>query len=394
MLHRRRNIKARTLQIVMLVLIVALMVLMVLTGCERRELYVYGSEFHSLSLKVDWGQYSAQDPDGMTAWFWPSEQQREPYRFTTSSVKHYDLYLAGGTYDGIVIDYSPEEYSRQVFAGMDQAATARIEAAPDAHQPETLEELYGKAAYGRELPEVLANGLYALACQPEPMGLDTLPRCNVTNGEYGDYIPYEQRDSYQESLVVKELRATPLTVVETMTVKVAVRGINNLWQVTGSIAGLANGQYLLTRRNTDVPCLIAVDEWTVTTTDHEGNGYISADISTFGLRPSSIEGYDGTRAHSDHDADGDGYVDSQPRELRLNLHFTLRDRKTILNYHIDVGHHVVEAGSEKLLLVNLDAEFQSDDPIVLPYVEPYDGTGFGADVDPWQDAAEDADVQL
>ena len=89
-----------------------LLLLAVTTSCERRELYVYGDEYRSVELNVDWRKYSQTDPDGMTAWFYPlNTEQNKPYRITTANVRRHELYLPGGLYRGMVIDYSPEEHA-------------------------------------------------------------------------------------------------------------------------------------------------------------------------------------------------------------------------------------------------------------------------------------------
>lgn len=383
--------------------VAAVLLAVLLCSCERRDLYVYGSEFRSVTLSVDWRQYVSKDPDGMTTWFWPVADS-DHYRFTTASVRRYDLYLSGGTYQGAVIDYSPEEYSRQEFVGTEHYATACVVAAPEAHQPLAdaaaapavaraaaattgQVELWGDAAYGRELPSRQPTGLWTVSCQPEEMALDTLCNMAVSQGEYGDYIPYEERDDYQQTLTVREFRATPRSLVWRMYVRIAVQGINNLWLTEGSLAGLADGHYLGRDVNTDTPCLVNVDGWNVVRTDHEGNGYIETYVSTFGLRPSSIHGLTPV-------GDGRGeHVEAASGELRLNLRLTLRDRATVLCYHFDVGNHVLEFDEDQMLRLRLDTDdFGADgdlgDPIVLPYVEPYDGAGFGADVTPWDDGAE------
>ena len=111
-----------------------------LSGCERREMYVYGDEYQSVELEVNWRKYADTDPDGMTVWFYPmgNESLGKPYRTTTASVRHTGLYLPGGLYNGVVVDYSPEEYSRQRFVDMDELFSARVEATPATYQPDTL----------------------------------------------------------------------------------------------------------------------------------------------------------------------------------------------------------------------------------------------------------------
>lgn len=375
--------------------------LLLLTGCERRELYVYSEEFKSASLDVDWRKYSSRNPDGMTLWFYPDDMLRKPYRATTANVRHHELYLAGGIYQGVVIDYSPEEYSNQVFFDLDDPKQARVEARPAAYQPDSVPDIYGSAAFHTAIPSVEdATGYYTVSDQPEEMALDTLKDMNIPLTEYGDYVPYKERDTYQSKLVVTEFQSTPLSIIQKVRIRIFLKGFNYLWRTNASLAGLSKGHYLVKDQNTNEPCLIALDDWELIRTG-DNQGYIATTITSFGLRPNSIKNpvlkSSATRAPGDTEPDypseegWDSYYTDLclPEELRLNLHFVLRDHATELNYHFDVGNHVVFFENQHVLRIDLTEEdFENDpslEPIVLPYVEPYNGTGFDADVTDWED---------
>ena len=387
------------------------MLILVVTGCERRELSIYGSEFHSLTLNVDWHDYSDKNPDGMTAWFWPRETEDElvpdslaewgkPYRFTTSSVLHFDLYLHSGKYRGVVVDYSPEEFSKQEFLDMDDIQRARVVATLDAYQPtpDSLGQnsaLYGPAAFGQPLPEKQNdNNYYVVRCQPEEMAIDTLNNMVVMAGEYGDYVPYNERTTYQEKLTVKEFRARPQSPIWELRLRLPVNGIVNIWQVEATLAGMADGHYLARGCNTDTPCLIKVDDWQLIKTNNYGSGYIETTVRTFGLRPGDRQENSVTRSRR-----GGLLVIEDASALRLNLMFRLRDRKTVCTYHYDLGKHVEEFADEQVLRLWMSETEIAQDPDVgggninLPYVEAYEGAGFGADVTPWEDGVQ-ADVPM
>ena len=107
--------------------------LMLSTSCERRELWVYQDRFKQVELDIDWRNYfrnqqlypNTPDPDGMTVWFFPRDG-RKSFRYTTTEVRHYETYLSAGQYDGLVIDYSPEEYGHQEFIGRLQLLRIRF----------------------------------------------------------------------------------------------------------------------------------------------------------------------------------------------------------------------------------------------------------------------------
>ena len=386
----------------------ALVAVLLLAGC-RRDLWVYGNEFTSVSLDVDWRKYQGKDPDGMTCWFFPEDESIQPSRITTASVRHTDLYLGRGRYTGVVIDYSPQEYSCQEFVGMDRASTACVQATPASYQPEAnaYVQLYGSACFHEPLPHILENGFYQVANQPEQMALDTLKDMVILTGEYGDYIPYEVRDTYQSTLTMQKFKSTPTSPIWSLRIRVYVKGIDYLWQVEGSLAGLADGRFLALNRNTDVPCLLRLDEWS---TQRTGNnvGYISCTVTSFGLRSSQhpFRCYDNqgnditpaadgsraaTRAEAGNQVDWEDTHTIYPNDLQLNLVLMLRDHSTMLDYHFNVGENVVSYDNQLVLQLDLDSSTPGYPD--LPYVDAYEGTGFNATVTPWEDGGS-ADVPM
>lgn len=435
----RQSDRNYLLEDILLVVLVAtiVFVLLMLTGCERRELYVYGDEFHSVELEVDWRKYADRDPDGMTVWFYPlDDPTKQPYRTTTANVRHHDLYLPGGYYQGVVVDYSPEEFSRQEFLSLERMDSARVEATPSSYQPDSLTvagegvprglsdevnwQLYGEPAwtdYQYPRPAVREEtGLYEVANQPEEMALDTLDNRHIDRGEYGDYIPWQERDTYQSQIRITTLRSEPETIVWKLRIRVWVReGFNYLWQSPASITGLADGHFLPRDVITDNPCLLSIDGWETERTG-ENSGYISTTLNVFGIRPVTLrpdreehEGrevqqvYSYTRAGENESEWWEYYTKNcLPEDIRLNLSFVLRDHATTLHYHFNVGHYVVSWDNQLVLRIELGPEFfdpnnphgaygEGGDPdnpspdIKLPFVEAYNGTGFGADVTPWED---------
>ena len=398
---------------ILFVALVGLVIMVFFSSCERRELYVYGDEFHSVELEVDWREYASSDPDGMTVWFYPIDTGRtSPYRSTTASVRHHDVYLPGGYYQGVVVDYSPEEYSRQEFLDMDIMQSARVEATPSSYQPDSLTvvgegvaksvseqvntQLFGEVAWNTvhaERPDInQATGLYIVANQPESMALDTLHNRYVDQGAYGDYIPYKERGTYQDSIRITTLYAQPTTLIWKLRIRVWIQsGFNYLWQMPASISGLSNGHLLALNDNTDTPCLLFIDSWSTERTGTD-NGYISATVSTFGLRPGTILPDRELHHAATRAGENDYYTNvCRPDQIKLNLSFLLRDHATLLHYHFNVGSYVVDYDNQLVLRVELGPDDfypnnpNGPEPIVLPYVDAYNGTGFGADVTPWDD---------
>lgn len=407
---------------------------LLLSGCEFRDLFVYGDEFRSVVLDVDWREYDdGRDPDGMTVWFYPLDRPgQDPYRSTTANVRRQELYLPGGRYQGIVVDYSPEEYSRQEFVGMDSLLTACVVSRPAAYQPDSLtiagegvsrgiseqvnDQLYGHAAWttleGPRPALDAASGLYTVADAPEMMGLDTLTSSIVGQGGYDDYIPFEERDSYQSTITVQQLHAIPHSIIWRLRVRIHIsEGYDYLWKQVASISGLADGHLLGQHRNTDRSCLMTISDWEMQRTG-ANEGYLAATINTFGLRPGSIRSdaeLHTTTAGTNSGLATDDRIVSRapggtavpidtnwwdyhtnvclPAQIRINLSFVLRDRATVLHYHYNVGDRITAYDEQLVLRLDLEPN------IALPYVDAYSGTGFGADVTPWQDEPP-MDVQM
>ena len=431
---------------------VGFILLVVLVGCQRRELYVYGDEFRSVELEVDWRNYVDRDPDGMTVWFYSLDDlSKSPYRTTTANVRHHDLYLPGGYYQGVVVDYSPEEFSRQAFLNMERVDSARVEATPATYQPDSLTvsgegvpsgvndevnwQLYGEPAWtDLQYPRPAVSeesGLYVVANQPEDMALDTLNNRYVDRGEYGDYIPWRERDYYQSTIKMTKIYSEPLPIIWKLRIRVWIKGgFNYLWQTPSAISGLADGHFLPRDVITDNPCLLNISNWELERTG-ENSGYISTTMNVFGLRPETVldtrewrngtdvseriyyytrgGGQQGQSRAGDTEPDyGDPtwwehYVkNSLPKDVRLGLSFVLRDHATVKTWHFNVGHYIVSYDNQLVLRLELGPEFfdpnnphgahgdggDPDNPspdIILPYVDAYNGAGFGAEVTPWQE---------
>ena len=388
-----------------LTLLAAIAVFFTLSLCTvscRRPLFVAGDDFYSAVLHTDWRSYTNYDPDGMTVWFYPKDDNSRAFRYTSANVRLLEFYLPSGNYDGVVVDYSPEEYSRQAFVGMDYASTAAVKATPYPYQPDSLKGLYGPDCFHKEFPRVNEKtGLYEVSNQPERMALDTLDRMYVDSGEYGYYIPYEERNTYQENLVIQHYYAYPVTPIWKFRIRLYVTGIDYLYDLEGSVAGLADGRFLALNKPSEDPCLLSVTGWESQRIDKD-RGYVAVTIDTFGplggLRPveSRVNGNHETYPRTQMKesaviADWTGTRPMEPSDVRLNLRFLLRDRKTVVYCHYDIGDRIVSFDEELVLRLDLLEDF-GDHPD-LPFVEPYNGTGFDADVRPWEDGGE-ADVPL
>ena len=399
--------------------------LLLSTGCERRELWVYQERYAQVELDIDWRNYfrewgisqntninpgvqPASDPDGMTVWFFPRDG-RKSYRYTTAEVRHFETYLSKGEYDGLVIDYSPEEYGKQEFVGMDYAATAKVQATPASYQPDSIPELFGAEAYSGSTPLAQKNdkGYFVVANEPEDMASDTI-YMNIKSGKYDKYIPYKERDTYQSTLEHQLFNMEPIVDPWDMRIRIYIKGVYYLYKVTATVAGLADGYYLVNCKSSDQPCLLKLDDWELHLQSDSnsvvgGIGYIAKTFKTWGPMNFENRNWDvhvPQRPLEDRVFEAgiplnffsyEQLANRNPTEVRINLKCLLRDRKTIKYFHFDVANLIHVFRNEYALRIDLTDEMGRIPE--LPYVEAYNGIQFDGIVTPWQDT-ENADVQF
>jgi hypothetical protein len=379
-----------------------LMLLAVVAGC-RRDLWVYQDEFKSVELDIDWRNYfrewginpyvePASDPAGMTVWFFPRDG-RQSMKYTTTQVRKFEAYLSKGDYDGMVIDYSPEEYGHQEFVGMDFANTAKVQATPHSYQPNDCPELFGEECYAHPLSKKNENGFYTVANEPENIGSDTI-QMTINTGKYDKYIPYKERNTYQETLVKQVFNMEPLIIPWDMRIRVYIKGIYYLWKAHASLAGVADGYYLVKCESSDEPCLLNLEDWEIHVTG-DNVGYIAKTFKTWGpmnfqnrnwdvhvpQRPLSNREYSTSMALDTYSYEE--LSSRNPDEMRLNLRLVLRDRSTVMYYHFDVGNLINVFRNEYALRIDLLDGFDGQPD--LPYVDGYNGMEFGGVVVPWED---------
>lgn len=361
------------------------------TAC-RRDLWVYTDQFRQVELITDWSDAHEQ-PGGMTWWFMKKDNSGRNYHETTAEVTHTWLNLPQGTYDGVVFDYSPSEYSHQEFIGMAYPDSALVHQLPSVDQPGTNQHLYGDDAvpdYATGIPRYTPTGMYEVGAEPELINADTLKNVTIVTGVEDDLIPWEDRNSYAATLSTQTLYATPQPLVWDLRVIVYVKGIAYMQTVRATVAGLADGCWLSSLRHTSSPCLQLLESWSRNTQDYNV-GYITSTVHTFGMpdlgmppSPPSTRA-EGEETENIHTPLGE--------RLQLNLQFLLRDGATVMNYHYDVGNDCITIKEDQReIIIYIPIDYPGGVPD-LPYVEAAEGTGFDADVTPWENGGE-ADTQM
>ena len=352
-------------------IIFALSISFFLAGCtDRRDMWVLTDEYRQLELITDWSQ--ADDyPSGMTAWFISNNHSGYTHNVKTADVEHTWLGMPRGSYTGLVFDYSPEEYSHNEFVNMDDSERALVHLFPSAYQPDPNDSidviLFGDEAVSDNkdgLERNPATGLYVVKAEPDPINLDMLGDIDVVSGSENDYILWNKRGEYEASLVTQTLYATPKPIVWRLQVVVNVKGINYMHSVRASIVGLADGYWMTKGQHTEEVCIQALNDWDASSTG-DNVGVVTTSTLTFGLPE-----YVSTRELITY------YI----RNLRLNLSFLLRDEATVKNYHFECEPYVDVNEGQLIVHIEIPIEIAPD----LPYVMAKNGTGFDAEVTPWE----------
>ena len=380
----------------------ALLTLTVLLSACRRDLWVYTDEFCQVALQTDWSQ-ATETPGGMTWWFMADDLSGRNRHGTTAEITYTELNLPRGLFTGVVFDYSPAEYSHIEFLGMTRPDSALVHISASADQPVPDDDLYGAKAVPDYLSGVpmnpAGNGMHLLAAEPEMMNADTIKHVLVNSGIDEDLVPWEDRDKYKQTVIEQKLNAQPKPVIWELKVRIPVRGINYMYSVKATVAGLTDGCWLIPLRHTDTPCLQQLEKWQVEA-PVDSVSFLHSSINTFGLpdidMPRSPVDARGSLARRDTRGVTDVLTSDEPpyfdQRLRLNLQFMLRDEATVLNYHYDVGDECITVYDDQLIVL---IDFPVDFPGLpdLPYVEAKGSTGFDAEVTPWVDG-ENADVSM
>lgn len=375
---------------VLLPMTIFMAIILAVSSC-RRDLWVYTDEFRQVELFTDWTKADKR-PTGMTWWFMNDDRSGQNRHETTAEIAHTWLNLPRGQYTGVVFDYSPAEYSHVEFVNMSNPDSALVRVRPSAYQPQAGIELFGDSAVKASMTGIGKNdatNLHIVAAEPEIIHADTIKEAQILSGISSDLIPYKERDNYMNTLVTTTLYANPKPIVWKLNIRVYVRGINHMYSVRGTVAGLADGCWLGTLRHTSTSCLQLIEDWQA----YKGTdsiGYIYSTVNTFGLPDAKMPPAPATKYKSGTKGDGEGSgsvitIDDLPlynEELQLNLEFLLRDGSTVMNYHFLLGDEAITIREDELI-VNIDIPIDDPDKPDLPYVQSSDESGFDAKVTPW-----------
>ncbi len=312
----------------------------VLTSCVHKDLCFHHPHTAKVRINVDWSEFDKETPAGMTVMIYP-ENGGNPVKHLTNTISHAYVNLEAGFYNSIVFNQSESEYGSVAFRGMDKYETAEV-------YTNTTKSPWYKTKADEE----------KLATEPEWIGVDRQEHSEVTQEMVditGEHELMRAR-SMQDFIIATH---TPKNIVYTLTVKVHVKGFQNLRSARASMTGLAEGYFLAEGRYSGSIVTQLLENWTKTVDSTDPTrGYITSTITCFGLP----EGHGG-----------------RAEENEFKVSALLVDNNTMMDFTFKVGD-LIEHDNNNLTL-NLELEL----PEALPDVKPEGGSssGFDAKVEDW-----------
>ncbi len=320
--------------------------LIVISSCRRELCYDY-HPFNDVTMEVDWKNFN-ETPSGMTAMFYPVDGG-EPTVYSTHNIHKAKFDVRTGTYNVILFNQSPSEFSGIGFHYMDKYDTAEIYAV----------ELESKTWYTRNESEIVV-------VEPEPFALATYENFEVIDD-----------DSGLSTADVNSLFLTPRTINVRGRVEVHVDGVYNLRSVRGCIKGIATGVIMHSYTAVGSESTHLLEHWQCfSDADNPTIGTIVTEFSSFGLSNMNLSKTENTW-----------------KNLILDISVLLVDNSTVLDYRFPIGEIIDLTDNKKEIVLKINIERDPDSgnaPLDLPDVPPSGGgsSGFDADMDSWGDEIE------
>ena len=330
-----------------------LLLLGLLASCGEDSFLIRRGYYHDngeekaclLRYNYDWTKYMQRNPSGMSVRLKGNHTGEQTD--LTNNVTRDEFVVDADTFKLMVFNLSPSEFGSLTFYNETDMDSIRVKVNPLYDHVNHAWE--GDLTYAQE-PETIGVGFYTVVVSKE-------------NVERGDTI---------------ERKVTVYPLLSTLHLNVHVMGLKNMKNLAASLTGMADGLYL---SHPDLPtdtCNLYLDNWTTTMDSDATNGWMTTSVQCFGL----------PQNHRDL-ANRDSLLNT------LKLAFTLRDNtQRLYTFHvgdlfhydddgIDLSTQVSAYVSLNLRLV-IDAGLP-DRTITLPDVIPSGGSGFNAEVDPWDE---------
>lgn len=305
-----------------------------LVSCDRRELTYYTEA--EVTITADW---SLSDLDkeagyGATAMFYPTDGGT-PLTVQMGDRTRQLVRLEEGTYDVVLFNRSFNDFSNIAFRGREGYHTL---------------EAYSKniETRGDEPTRVVTDS-------PDDLAADRIEGFRVTSEMLGNYSPSARKRSRTATDDPCGLCFTPRKLTQEISVRILVKGIQNIRMATCTLGGVAESVFL------------ASGETSTTTVTQEfelGKPTLNPGSATEGTISGTFNVF--------------GFDENMPH--RMQLAAELRDGKTDFTGNLDIVN-ISRTEEGGIISITLEVTCNETVPEVPP--EGGGGSGFEVDVDGW-----------
>lgn len=233
---------------------------LLVTSCDQRHLLGVDEQDENrvlaLDMDVDWSEFD-EKPTGMTVMLYPVEGDGKPLRFLTNNVDHINVRVPLMEYEMLVFNQSVDEFSSVNFRGMDHYNTAEV------FLPETDDNSNLSRLRTRGGTKALSS---SVKIKPQTVGSSTQ--------RVGDR-------AFSKALS-SSVKIKPTPNVGGMSICIYCQGLNNVFDVTAKVSGMAKGFMLGEQQVADQSITQILSDWKIQS-DGNGNGSISTTFGTFGI---------------------------------------------------------------------------------------------------------------
>lgn len=311
-----------------------------LVACNRREL-TYSPEA-TITISADWSQSGLNEKEqdyGATTIFYPTDGST-PFVALMGDRTYKTLCLKEGCYNVVLFNRSFDDFGNLCFRGEENY--------------QTLEAYVKKMEIRNE-----SSSERIIMESPDELAADYIEGFEVTSDmpeNYSSAITQQSNRNSTRNENSCHLRFTPKKLTQKITVKIRIKGMNNIRKATCTLDGIAESIFLVSRQNS---------EKTVTQVLRLSNPIYDSGSVTEGTLSTTISVF--------------GFDVEIPHNLHLKA--KLVDGKTIF-----------EESFNDLAIRRLDEEDGTMSVFIdmacektVPNVKTEGSSGFDADVDKWND---------
>lgn len=341
-----------------------------LTSCVREPLTIISEkEAFDLVIRPRWVELEER-PSGFTAIVYPTDNS-EPTIVRSNNVDSVKVSLPVGSYRVIVFNQTTDEYVSLSFRHTESYYDFEVIGADEDD--------------ARILSSYNIMSKSRMCKEPAVFAADCCNEVVVTQAEVNEARSHNRR-------IRKTVTMRPHILISTLYINLRVEGIYNGYAVQGCIDGMASHLYSTYYEAGEKSGAFQVPAWKV---DYDGvssiYGTYHGVVRNFGMPGTSLYLQSAASVETsqtslvsrvNNAARSETDPTFRPEDIYLHMRVLLVDKKTIYEQSFPVGDLIERRINEPLIF-----DLNPKDMLVLPYVQPEDGSGasgFDADVDEWQ----------